>query len=48
LHKITSKLKKLGLYETFCENGGGHQLCRDPEESSIYDILLLIEKSMDV
>lgn len=48
LHKITSKLKKAGIIETFRGNSGGHQLCRDPEEISIYDILLLTEKSMEI
>lgn len=48
LHKITSKLKRAGIIETFRGNGGGHQLCRDPREISLYDILSLTEKTMEI
>lgn len=48
LHKITSKLKRAGIIETFRGNGVGHHLCREPEEISLYDILSLTEKSMEI
>lgn len=48
LYKVTVQLKQAGILRASKGNGGGYQLCRNPNEISLYDILSLTEQTLEI